>query len=125
MRFIPIAKFADTKPPDALSWSFITAAKLLIAKRLCSFWPQLVAFALFSVRVALIMGEKLISLWRYIPKPAGLIPIDEASAPSEVNAPAIAIERAVPNPKLTCESEKKSDDIIPSWSIIIPPNLYS
>ncbi len=59
-----------------------------------------------------------------MPSPAGLMPIDDTSPPSEANAPAMPIERAVPNPKLTCESENMSFDIMPSWSIISPPNLY-
>ena len=95
---------------------------LLTAKRLCLFSPH--AVALFSAFWKPIKGENEKSLERYIPRPAGLIPIDAISAPSEVNAPAIDIERAVPKPKLTCERVNISLPIIPSWSIIRPPNLY-
>ena len=49
---------------------------------------------------------------------------ETAVAVAEVNAPAIDIERAVPKPKLTCERVNISLPIIPSWSIIRPPNLY-
>ena len=39
-------------------------------------------------------------------------------------APAIAIERAVPKPKFTCERVNISLPIIPSWSISRPPYRY-
>lgn len=44
-----------------------------------------------------IIGVSTISLRRYMPRPAGLIDIEARSAPSEVNAPPSAIERAVPS----------------------------
>ena len=61
------------------------------------------------------------SLRRNIPNPAGLIDIDERSAPSEVKAPPIPITRAVPN-GCDRESAAKSVDIIRSLLYVSPPN---
>ena len=93
-----------------------------MAARVRELSPQ--SGALFCERWKLSMGVIEMSLWRYIPRPAGLMPIEAMSPPSEVKAPAIPIERAVPNPKFTCERVYMSFDIMPSWSIIRPPNLY-
>ena len=67
------------------------------------------------------IGVSAISLRRYMPNPAGLIDIDERSAPSEVKAPPIPITRAVPN-GCDRESAAKSVDIIRSLLYVSPPN---
>ena len=98
---------------------------LAIEKRLSELSPQLLVLSsALSALMKPIIGDIESSLERYIPKPAGLIPIAERSPPSEVKAPAIAIERAVPKPKLVCERVYISLDIIPSRSISRPPKRY-
>jgi hypothetical protein len=72
----------------------ITKPKLPIVKRFLALLPN--ASALLDERSNVISGVIEISLRRYMPSPAGLMAIDERSAPSEVKAPAIAIERALP-----------------------------
>ena len=62
------------------------------------------------------------SLRRYMPNPAGLIDIDERSAPSEVKAPPIPITRAVPN-GCDRESAAKSVDIIRSLLYVQLPEF--
>lgn len=49
------------------------------------------------------IGVKVISFVRYMPSPAGFIDIDAMSPPSEVSAPPMAIERAVPKLCDVCE----------------------
>ena len=63
-----------------------------------------------------------LSPWRYMPRPAGLIDIDERSAPSEVKAPAMAMARAVPKLNCVCESSIISVGISRSLSIRSPPH---
>ena len=47
--------------------------------------------------------------------------IDERSAPSEVKAPAMAIERAVPKLNCVCDSSAKFDGMSMSLLAIRPP----
>ena len=77
--------------------------------------------ALPLLRAKDIIGVIEMSPWRYMPRPAGLIDIDERSAPSEVKAPAMAMARAVPKLNCVCESSIISVGISRSLSIRSPP----
>ncbi len=81
------------------------------------------AAAELSARARVTRGVIERSLWRYMPRPAGLIDIDERSAPSDVKAPAMAIERAVPKLNCVCDSSSRSVGITMSLSAIMPPVL--
>ena len=81
--------------------------------------------ALVLLRAKDIIGVIEMSLWRYIPSPAGLIDIDERSAPSDVNAPAMAMARAVPKLNWVCDNSAISPGIITSLSISRPPHPLS
>lgn len=77
--------------------------------------------ALVLLRAKDIIGVIEMSLCRYMPRPAGLIDIDERSAPSDVKAPAIAIARAVPKLNWVCDNSTISPGISTSLSISRPP----